>query len=96
MPPNDRGYGHGRFAGVFPVVKRQKEMRAQNPLSARQPACDHRRVLGAAFLLSISFNTIVECNLHYRNKQKHTIFHCLQRQVQHFHLLDFHQCLFQL
>ena len=23
MPPNDRGYGHWRFAGEFPVVKRQ-------------------------------------------------------------------------
>jgi hypothetical protein len=23
MPANDRGYGHGRFAGEFPVVKRQ-------------------------------------------------------------------------
>ena len=33
--PNDRGYGHGRFAGEFPVVKRQKEMRAQNPQSAQ-------------------------------------------------------------
>ena len=45
MNANDRGYGHGRFAGVFPVVKRQKEMRAQNPQSAHQPACEHRRVL---------------------------------------------------
>ena len=45
MTHNDRGYGHGRFAGEFPVVKRQREMRAQNPLSARQPACEHRRVL---------------------------------------------------
>ena len=25
MPPNDRGYGHGRFAGVFAVAQRQSE-----------------------------------------------------------------------
>ena len=50
MTHNDRGYGHGRFAGEFPVVKRQKEMRAQNLLSARQPACEHRRVLGGRAL----------------------------------------------
>ena len=25
MAANDRGYGHGRFAGVFAVVKRQSE-----------------------------------------------------------------------
>lgn len=37
--------GIWRFAGGFTVVERQKEMRAQNPLSARQPACEHRRVL---------------------------------------------------
>jgi hypothetical protein len=42
---DDRGYGHGRFAGEFPVVQRQKEMRAQNLLNARQPACEHRRML---------------------------------------------------
>jgi len=49
MPPNDRGYGHWRSAGVFPVVERQKEMRAQRLLNARQPANEHRRVLYAAF-----------------------------------------------
>jgi hypothetical protein len=47
IAPNDRGYGHWRSAGVFPVVKRQKEMRAQRLLNARQPANEHRRVLGA-------------------------------------------------
>jgi hypothetical protein len=26
---NDKGYGLGRAAGEFPVVERQKEMRAQ-------------------------------------------------------------------
>lgn len=25
MPHNDRGYGHGRFAGVFAVAQRQSE-----------------------------------------------------------------------
>ena len=25
MPANDRGYGHGRFAGVFAVAQRQSE-----------------------------------------------------------------------
>ena len=44
--------GTGGFTGEFPVVKRQKEMRAQNPLSTHQPACDHRRVLCVAFLSS--------------------------------------------
>jgi hypothetical protein len=29
MPPNDRGYGLGRAAGVFPVAIATKEMRAQ-------------------------------------------------------------------
>jgi hypothetical protein len=30
-------------------VKRQKEMRAQRPRNARQPANEHRRVLGGRF-----------------------------------------------
>ena len=47
MTPNDRGYGLGRAAGEFPVAMATKEMRAQNLLSARQPACEHRRVLAA-------------------------------------------------
>jgi len=67
MPHNDRGYGHGRFAGVFPVVKRQKEMRAQNPLNARQPACDHRRVLcGRVFVSKKSICSLLN------------LFHCHQ------------------
>jgi hypothetical protein len=63
--PNDRGYGHGRFAGEFPVVKRQKEMRAQNLLSANQPACDHRRVLGAnsLFFINLFFLFVQSLNL---------------------------------
>jgi hypothetical protein len=48
---NDRGYGLGRAAGEFPVAIATKEMRAQNPLSARQPACEHRRVLAAVFFI---------------------------------------------
>jgi len=39
--------GIWRSAGVFPVVERQKEMRAQDRLNARQPANAHRRVLAA-------------------------------------------------
>ena len=53
VAPNDRGYGHWRSAGVFPVVKRQKEMRVQRPLNARQPANEHRRVLCASSLVVI-------------------------------------------
>ena len=47
LAANDRGYGLGRAAGGFPVAIATKEMRAQRLLSARQPACEHRRVLGA-------------------------------------------------
>ena len=48
VAPNDRGYGHWRSAGAFAVVKRQKRKRALNRRNARQPANEHRRVLGAA------------------------------------------------
>jgi len=44
--------GIWRFAGAFPVVKRQREMRAQNLLNARQPANDNRRVLGVRSFVS--------------------------------------------
>jgi len=54
LAPNDRGYGHWRSAGAFPVVERQKEMRAQRPLNARQPANGHRRVLAACGLVFFS------------------------------------------
>ena len=40
--------GIWRSAGEFPVVERQKEMRAQMPLNARQPANDNRRVVRPA------------------------------------------------
>jgi hypothetical protein len=53
MSHNDRGYGLGRAAGGFPVVKRQKEMRAQRLRNARQPANEHRRVLWASSLLQL-------------------------------------------
>ena len=46
--------GIWRFAGAFAVVERQKEMRAQRPLNARQPANGHRRVLAAGFLFIVS------------------------------------------
>ena len=49
MPANDRGYGHGRFAGVFAVAIATKEMRAQRLPEAHQPPKAHRRVLGAVF-----------------------------------------------
>ena len=60
MTPNDRGYGLGRSAGGFPVAKRQKEMRAQRPLNARQPANGHRRVLAVRAFQSlvIMFNSL--------------------------------------
>ena len=45
--------GIWRFAGAFAVVERQKEMRAQRPLNARQPADAHRRVLCASSLLQL-------------------------------------------
>ncbi len=64
MPANDRGYGLGRSAGEFPVVIATKEMRAQNPLSARQPACEHRRVLAAGrwlCIVVICFVVIFSC-----------------------------------
>ena len=54
MAANDRGYGLGRAAGGFPVAIETKEMRAQNPQSARQPANEHRRVLGGRSLLFFS------------------------------------------
>ena len=58
LAANDRGYGHWRSAGVFPVVKRQKEMRAQRQLNARQPANEHRCVM-ACSLFSVVLYLIV-------------------------------------
>jgi hypothetical protein len=47
--------GIWRSAGGFPVVKRQKEMRAQRLLNARQPANAHRRVLAVRCFLESLF-----------------------------------------
>ena len=53
--PNARDYARWRFAGVFPVATRQKEMRAQMRQQAHQSPNAHRRVLGAYSLVVISF-----------------------------------------
>jgi len=45
--------GIWRSAGVFPVVERQKEMRAQRLRNARQPANGHRRVLAVVNFYSV-------------------------------------------
>jgi hypothetical protein len=62
--------GIWRSAGEFPVVERQKEMRAQRPLNARQPANEHRRVLAAGhlseylevFVINISSSSLTSCD----------------------------------
>jgi len=38
---NDRGYGHGRFAGVFAVAQQQTKCGNKTLQNARQPACEH-------------------------------------------------------
>jgi hypothetical protein len=55
--------GIWRFAGAFPVVERQREMREQNLLNARQPANDNRRVLGGRSLVSFICQSILEFRL---------------------------------
>ena len=47
MPANDRGYEHLAVCGRIRCRTATKRMRAQNLQSARQPACEHRRVLPA-------------------------------------------------
>ena len=69
--------GIWRSAGGFPVVKRQKEMRAQRPLNARQPANGHRRVLAvSAFLILILYNIyllfVVTTKLQLENRKLQT------------------------
>ena len=59
MPPNDRDYARWRFAGVFPVAKRPKEMRAQMRQQAHQSPNAHRRVLGANCLFIIRWFSVV-------------------------------------
>ena len=70
MAANDRGYGHGRFAGAFAVVERQSEMRAMNYLIARQPANAHRRVLpaGRSVVIQSSFISVILISVCQRNK----------------------------
>jgi hypothetical protein len=52
--------GIWRSAGGFPVVERQKEMRAQRLRNARQPANGHRRVLGVRYFFFKFFFLFVE------------------------------------
>jgi hypothetical protein len=54
--------GIWRSADEFPVVKRQKEMRAQRLLNARQPANEHRRVLGSRSFFLIVVMLLNECH----------------------------------
>ena len=35
---NDRGYGHGRFAGVFAVAQRQSELTVSEANAGAKPA----------------------------------------------------------
>ena len=52
MNDNDKGYGCGRHAGVQFVALRKRFCGRKNLQIARQPACDHRRVLPAGRLLN--------------------------------------------
>ena len=47
LAANDRGYGHGRVAGLSTCRQAEQLARAQSYQIPRQPACEHRRVLGA-------------------------------------------------
>ena len=51
MATNDRGYGHLAVCGSIRCRETTKGMRAQNRWNARQPACAHRRVLGAVHFI---------------------------------------------
>ena len=52
MPPNDRGYGHWRFARAFAVVERQSECGSKTAgMHVSQPM-SHRRVLAAVVCFS--------------------------------------------
>ena len=53
MTPNDRGYGHGRVAGLSTCRQAEQPARAQSYQIPRQPACEHRRVLAAGRWLCI-------------------------------------------
>ena len=47
---NDRGYGHLAVCGSIRCRETTRWMREQNCRNARQPANEHRRVLGGRFL----------------------------------------------
>ena len=49
---NDRGYGHGRVAGLSTCRQAEQLARAQSYQIPRQPACEHRRVLWGRFFFS--------------------------------------------
>jgi len=51
LAPNDRGYGHLAVCGSIRCRETTRWMREQRPLNARQPANEHRRVLGAGLLV---------------------------------------------
>lgn len=47
VPSNDRGYGHGRVAGLSTCRQVEQLARAQSYQIPRQPACEQERVLWA-------------------------------------------------
>ena len=51
MPANDRDYGHGRVAGLSTCRQAEQPARAQSYQIPRQPACEHRRVLGVGLFI---------------------------------------------
>ena len=54
MAANDRGYGHGRVAGLSTCRQAEQLARAQSYQIPRQPACEHRRVLWPSSFMSFS------------------------------------------
>ena len=38
VPPDERGYGYGRFAGVFAVAQRQSESQISEANAGAKPA----------------------------------------------------------
>ena len=60
MTANDRGYGHGRVAGLSTCRQAEQPARAQSYQIPRQPACEHRRVLGARrFVIIVVFRFVI-------------------------------------
>ena len=53
--PTTEAMGIWRFAGAFTVAQRQSECGRKTLQIARQPACDHRRVLAVRCLVFNSF-----------------------------------------